>query len=351
MKRAIITSVFVAVIAFALGYVFFITSVKNSERHVEKHLAEAKRIYDAIPVWRKKIQTEQDIKIGIITDTHVHPKRIDRSDERDEAPRYLSDKYMQPLNKFVAQMDEFQPEFVVHLGDVIEGTNDEDFVGIQGLQLVEKELERIGVPIHWVIGNHDLRSVTREQFRDTLALDALDYTFDVGDYRFVVLDANYNFENLPRTPEGNRYIPGKLPPQTLEWFRRQLETDKRVFVFIHQGTFLDGSQGDEGPTKRSIVNAGELQEILKEYRVDGIFNGHTEARRYEKDQFTEYFSLTGTKKSKTYPQSYYELRIIDGQPDVTMFYSTSDGSEIKRADFESCKDSVACGDHVVPTDK
>ncbi len=348
MKKMIFGSVCIAIVAFVAGTVFFGASVKRSAARIAEYEAEAKKIYEAIPVWHRKIQTDQDIKIGIITDTHVHPRRINRQDERDEAPRELSDKYMQPLNKFVAEMGTFQPEFVVHLGDVIEGTDDEDFVGIMGLQLVKKELDKVGVPVHWVIGNHDLRSVTRAQFMETLGLDAVDYTFDVGDYRFVVLDGNYNPQNLPRTPDGNQYISGKVPPQTLDWLKKQLETDKRVFVFIHQGTFLDASQGDRGRSKQSLENAKELREILTEYRVDGIFNGHMEARRYEKAQFTNHYSFTGTKKSKTYPQSYYALTITDGTPDVTFFYEARDHSGIRSVDFESCADSIECGDYVAP---
>jgi len=151
--------------------------------------------YNNLPIWEKKIQTEQDIKIGIITDTHVHAKRINRQNASDEAPRYLSEKNVKPIRNFVKQMTKFQPEFIVNLGDVIEGTNDKDFVGIAGLKLVKKELEKVGVPVKWVLGNHDLRSVTREQFKEALGIESLNQVFDIGDYRFVILDANYNKEN------------------------------------------------------------------------------------------------------------------------------------------------------------
>ena len=347
MKKIIISMVVIAMIFFVGGMAFFITSKKSSDENTKKNLAEAKKLYESIPIWHKKIKTNQETKIGIITDTHVHPNRIDRTNKSKDAPRYLNEKYTQPLNRFVSQMQQFRPEFIVHLGDVIEGTDDEDFVGMMGLQLVKEELDKAGVPIYWVIGNHDLRSVTKEQFKKVYTLDSLDQVIDFDDYRFIVLDANYNSENLPRTPEANRYIPGKLPPQTLEWFKKQLETDKRVFVFVHQGTFLDGSQGDEGRTKQSIANSEELRDILKEYRVDAIFNGHMEARRYEEGRFTRYYSLTGTKKSETYPHSYYELVITDGVPDVTFFYAINDKAEMRSVDFESCEDSIDCGDYVV----
>lgn len=296
--------------------------------------------YNNLPIWEKKIITEQDIKIGIITDTHVHPKRIDRQDKREEAPRYLNEKNIKPIENFVEQMKKFQPEFIVHLGDVIEGTNDEDFVGIKGIELVKKEIDKVGVPIHWVVGNHDLRSLTKNQFKEALKLESLNQMFEIGDYRFIILDANYDEKNQSRAPGANTFIPGNIPPEIMEWFEAQLQTDKKVFVFIHQGVFTHPVKGDKHRTKRSILNAVEFQNILKKYHVSGVFNGHIEARHFEKVGETALCSLTGTKKSEKYPDSYYELTIIDGIPDLKMFYTTEDtGDEIVEIDFKEGPES------------
>lgn len=341
MKKTIIIIVIVAVVIFAGGFVFYKTIEANDNRRTQNNFTEAKRIYDAIPIWHKKLQTQQDIKIGIITDTHVRPNRVDRENKADDAPRYLKEKYIKPLENFVAQMTEFQPEFIVHLGDVIEGTDDPDHLGITGIKMVRDHIEKAQKPIYWVIGNHDLRSVTREQFKETLKLDSIDQVFDVGDYRFVILDANYNKHDLPRSPQGNAFIRGKIPPQEIVWLKKQLETDKQVFVFMHHGVFQDDTPGDireesgKVRMKQSIDNADELQDIFEEYRVDGLFNGHMEARRYEKVNNTDVYSLTGTKKSMMYPQSYYELTVTDGEPNLTMFYVPSGSTEIKKVDFES----------------
>ncbi len=340
MKKTIIYIVSITIIIFCIGFVYYKTIEFNADIDTKNNLVEAKRIYDAIPIWHKKLQTGQDIRIGVITDTHVHPNRIDKTNKSDDAPRYLNEKYIKVLDNFAEQMLEFQPEFIVHLGDVIEGTGDEAFVGMQGLELVEAEMKKINVPLHWVIGNHDLRSVTREQFKEILDLESINQTFDVGDYRFVILDANYNDDNLPRSPEGNSYIRGNVPSQQIEWFKKQLETNKRVFVFMHHGVFQSDTPGDlndEGKIrmKQSIKNSDELQDILNEYRVEGVFNGHMEARKYEKVNKTNVYSLTGTKKSALYPQSYYELVVTDGKPDLTMFYVPDGAIEVKEIDFES----------------
>jgi 3',5'-cyclic AMP phosphodiesterase CpdA len=342
-KFIIVVSIIVGffVIVGVSGYAYFTTIEKKAESQIQVNLLRAKKIYDAIPIWHKKIHTQQDLKVGIITDTHVRPIRINKSDKSENAPRQLKDKDVVPIRHFVEDMKVFQPNFVVHLGDVIEGTGDPENIGIMGIRLVEEELEKSEAPVHWVVGNHDLRSLTKEQFRQTLNLDSLTQTFDIGDYRFIILDANYNPANLSRSPGQNSYIRGHLPPDQLKWIKKQLATDKQTFIFMHHGAFLDNSSGDYNEEKKtysqknSIDNAKELQDILDEYRVAGLFDGHMEARRHEKTRWTSFNSFTGTKKSKDYPDSYYELTITDGIPDITMYYLPQDKTEIKKVDFES----------------
>ncbi len=348
MKKIIIITIVVALAIFIGGLSYF-KIVENAQlTKVTKNLEEAKNIYESIPIWHKKIQTDQDLKIGLINDTHVHAKRINRNDKRNEAPRYLPSKDITPIDNFVADMQVFGPKFVVHLGDVIEGTGDEDYVGLAGIKLVKKELERVGVPIYWVLGNHDLRSVTKNQFKNALELDSLQRTFDIGDYRFIILDANFNPMGGFPSPTGNKFIPGFVPSEEIEWLKDQLATDKRVFIFMHQGAYLNKLKGDKKlldsddnlsskkfKMKQPIANASILRDIFREYRVDGFFNGHMEAKYYEKDGPTNYYSFTGTKKSEDYPDSYYELTITDGIPDVTMYYIPPGTTQIKKVDFES----------------
>jgi 3',5'-cyclic AMP phosphodiesterase CpdA len=335
MKKSIRIIILITVIVLLGGHIFYFLVIKSNEKDANKYLTEAKQMYDAIPVWHKKIQTTQDIKVGIITDTHVRPTRIDRSDERDDAPRELKEKDIEPLQRFVQTMSVFQPAFIVHGGDVIEGTGDDWYVGSKGVNLVREELEKSNVSVYWLVGNHDLRALTKDEYGDILGIPSLEYVFDQGDYRFIALDANFNYENEPRSPDGGAYIRGKLPQEKIEWLIEQLKTDKRVFVFMHHGAFADDSAGDEGKKKQSIINASELRAVFEEYRVDGFFNGHMEARRYEKSRYTHYYSLTGTEKSILYPQSYYALTITDGTPDVRMYYLPDETQEVREVDFES----------------
>jgi len=113
------------------------------------------------PIWECKIEADQILKVGIITDTYVHPNRIDKKDKTDGALRTLFDKNLIPLKKIKTQMDVFQLEMLIYLSDIIKETNDKNFVGIMGLKLVREKLEKSGVPIYRIFGNHEYKNTSQ----------------------------------------------------------------------------------------------------------------------------------------------------------------------------------------------
>ncbi len=317
-----------------------------------------------IPLWERKVQTQQVLKLGLLTDTHVHPNRIDKTKKIKGAPRYLgSRKDAHPLELFNEQMKNFQPDAIIHAGDVIEGTNDPDDVGMMGLDLVQKELEKSGVPVHWVVGNHDLRSVNKQQFREILEIegdrDGVDRVVDYGDYRIITLDANYYRDGAVVEPGGTRHIPGYLHPETLAWLEGYLDTDRRVYIFMHQGAFnatvRQGETADvdamitnapqtkireklekqKNKGKASISNAQEFRALLEKYNVDAFINGHLEVARYDEINNVRYYSLTGTKKSIVFPEGFYELVIDTDGPHMMMYYTDVNTREQKKVQFET----------------
>lgn len=286
------------------------------------------------PIWERKTETDQVLKIGIITDTHVHPNRVNRENWADDAPRVLRSKNLIPFQKFNAQMKNFNPNMVMHLGDVIEGTHELAVVGIMGVKLVAEELKKSSVPVYWMVGNHDLRSMTKEQFRQALQIDDLDQVIDRDDYRLIFLDASYYNKGGDITPEKN-YVPGYLPSHSLIWLEKKLQTEKRVFIFMHQAPFSRDMWEEETITKTPIKNVSELNKLLEKYNVEAIFNGHIETKFYGEKNGVEYYSLVGTKKNKLYPYSYYELTIQGAETQVKMFYTEAESGKEKSVNFEN----------------
>ncbi len=274
---------------------------------------------EAAPIWERKVKNPAELKIGLITDTHFRPTRINRTDKSSESKRILKPDDQKILKNFIQQMNFFSPDLIVHLGDVIEGTGDPDYIGLSGLELVKGELEKNGAPVFWVVGNHDLRSVSKEQFRTALEIESLEYVKDWGDYRFVFLDGNFNPQNEENNFIGEGYLPGFLHPESLNWLIDQLKTDKRVIIFMHQSA-MNNRDGSRNDTKNPIFNASEVREILAKYKVDAVFNGHIEILHKIEEDGVRYFSLAGTKKNPDFQEAYYEFRVKDEKFELNVFY-------------------------------
>ena len=136
-------------------------------------------------------------------------------------------------------------------------------------------------PSYHVIGNHDCDMCSKAQILTYHGMySGAYYSFDEGNFHFIVLDTNYFMEDGEYLSYefGNYFdvIPGKtrtlpyLPPEELEWLKIDLDsTDKPSVIFTHQSL-------REGAT-RSILNATEFRNAIKgrRSRVVLCFNGHT----------------------------------------------------------------------------
>lgn len=319
------------------------------QKQSDQKLAEA---LATIPAWHKKVRTDQVTRFGIITDTHIHAMRVHRADQRNDAPRKLKSDDANIFRRFTTHAQKEQLSFLVHLGDVIEGTGEENVAAMTMVTLVKTAMDQAQIPVYWSIGNHDLRAVTKEQFRDIIDQPTLNYAWDDGDYRFITLDLNEDktVEDIKEDvrPEGmvdetsesdpgtgdDPNEDGDLPLGTMQWLREQLSTEKRVFIFCHYPFDMKTITSADGAAKRKMPFARQMRDLFREYRVDGVFSGHVEAKSYFQDAQTRYYLFTGTKKSKTYPQGYYDLTITAGVPQVMMHYTDPITGVVHSDDFE-----------------
>lgn len=315
---------------FVLGAVFGLLTFLSDRNYADlKKLSNLEYfpLPEAAPIWERKIEYPSELKIGLIADNHFRPTRINKKDKSPDTLRILKPEDQKILENFIRQMNSFNPNLIVHLGDVIEGTGDPDYVGLKGLSLVKEELEKNGAPVFWVVGNHDLRSVSKEQFKAIFEMENLEYVKDWGDYRFVFLDGNFNPQNGENNFIGEGYIPGFLHPESLTWLSEQLKTDKRVIVFMHQSA-MNNQDDSRTDTKSSIFNAVEVREILAKYKVDAIFNGHIEILHKIEEDGVRYYSLAGTKKNPDFQEAYYEFSVKEGEFKLSVFYRNQEKNQI-----------------------
>ncbi|MBD3368635.1 MAG: hypothetical protein GF405_10775 [Candidatus Eisenbacteria bacterium] len=157
--------------------------------------------------------------------------------------------------RVIEEIARLNPDFVVTVGDQIEGYTDDDQLANAQWDTIESFLGRLDCPVYLTAGNHDIWSDESEQiYRERTGFDPF-YSFDHSGTHFVVLD-NSRLESWEDDPE------------QLEWLDTDLAAAagaERVFIFAHKPLWTQTlALGEDDP----------LHEILTAHDVDIHFTGH-----------------------------------------------------------------------------
>ncbi|MGN1265820.1 MAG: metallophosphoesterase family protein [Muribaculaceae bacterium] len=144
-----------------------------------------------------------------------------------------------------------------------------------------------------VIGNHDMGQYTYEEYTAGMGMPGRYYSFDKGDFHFIVLDGNnlYDGEKYTHYARANYYVDmGKrafLDPEQMEWLRRDLAaTDKRCVLFSHQSIERAMNNGSE---VRAILEAENKRAGFK--KVVLCFGGHNHSNYTEEINGITYMQI------------------------------------------------------------
>lgn len=127
-----------------------------------------------------------------------------------------------------------------------------------------------------VIGNHDMDSYTPEEYVAGMKMPGRYYSFDKGDFHFIVLDGNnlYDGKEYTHYAKANYYVDPKMrafiDPEQMAWLKQDLAaTDKKCVLFSHQNIeqFLNN-----GATVRQILEEENRRAGFK--KVVLAFGGH-----------------------------------------------------------------------------
>jgi hypothetical protein len=157
--------------------------------------------------------------------------------------------------EIVAEIERLRPDFVVTVGDQVEGYS-EDSLAIAGMwQEYHAIVSPLTMPLYLTPGNHDILSDIGERFFRREA-GAPYRSFDVGDLHFVVLDT------------GRWERSADLPKAQIDWLTQDLESHRaarHTFVFFHKPFWFD-----------TLVDGlrDPLHDIFVRYGVDAVFCGH-----------------------------------------------------------------------------
>ncbi len=209
------------------------------------------------------------LRIGIVTDIHAH--------DTDSPNQYtVMVNCESRLAAFVDAMAAWPADAVFELGDLVNGAFVMgaplgDLARIPGiLASAVATFGRFAGPKYFVLGNHDVYDLSKDEFLAGVGALATTWSFNLGGYHFLALDAQFTKAGAD-VSHVSWMIQGTIPATELEWLRQDLASSALpTIVFIHQP--LDETNDMGGP---SISNRLDVQAILSQSgHVIAVFQGH-----------------------------------------------------------------------------
>lgn len=265
---------------------------------------------------------EKPLKFAIASDFHA-------SDVPDGKERIAS---------FIKAAKDENVDFIIELGD---------FCRLDSAGQVHQEawncFER---DKYHIIGNHDMDNYTPEEYVEGMRMPGRYYSFDKGDFHFIVLDGNnlYDGNEYRHYAKANYYVDSKMrafvDPEQMEWLKKDLAaTNKKCILFSHQS--IDECMNNGNAVRRILENENE--------RVGGkkvvlAFSGHNHSNYTKKINGIAYMqinsasyvwidqpSMTDKRYSKEINEKYSILKysITYDKPLYAIVTLTQEGADVK----------------------
>ncbi|WP_241676329.1 metallophosphoesterase [Bremerella volcania] len=238
------------------------------------------------------------LRIGLMTDLHY-------ADKKPVGSRY----YRETLDKIAeasGKLSGSSLDFLVELGDFIDAADAVD-VELSYLKTIAKPFAGICHDRHYVLGNHCVDTLTKEEFLGAVEREKSYYSFDRSDYHFVVLDSCFRKDGKPYGRKNSIWTDANVPPEELEWLADDLQrNEKKTIVFAHQR--LD-NEGDH-----AVNNSPEVRKILEDSgNVTAVFQGHSHANDYHQVNGIHYCTLRAMVEESGLENSGFAILEIDRQ--------------------------------------
>lgn len=250
------------------------------------------------------------VRFGIVTDAHYAD-----CDPRGSRPYRES---IVKMKECVDVMNRERVDFLIELGDFKDqDLEPEEAKTLSYLRRIENAFGRFKGPRYHVLGNHDLDSLSKTQFLNTVENTGMPkewtyYRFDVRGIRFLVLDANFSAKGEPHDHGRFAWADSNVPVEEIDWLRSELvASPKPVIVFVHQQ--LDG-EGDY-----SVKNAAKIRAILQQSgKVLAVFQGHRHEGQYSQRGGIHFYTLKGMIEGSGPENNSYAVVEVDPQGDMSV---------------------------------
>ena len=211
-------------------------------------------------------KSQEVVRVGLVTDIHY-------ADKNTGGSRHYRDSKLK-LREAVSHFNKEKPAFVIELGDFIDRAKDVE-TELQYLKVIEKEYSQLQCDRYYVLGNHCLDTLSKEEFIANTGMDAPHYSFDKGGFHFVALDACFNSKGEPYQRRNFVWNDANISDEQLKWLEQDLRSSgKPTVVFTHQRLDPSGNY--------MIKNAEAVRNIMeKAGNVQAVFSGHSHKNEHK----------------------------------------------------------------------
>ena len=251
-------------------------------------------------------EPEPALKVGLVTDLHYADK-----------PASGSRHYRETLGKLAEAGEHFgkqQPAFVVELGDFIDAADSVD-TELGYLKRINRDFSAICKERHYVLGNHCVHTLTKDEFLGGVEQKKSYYSFDSDEFHFVVLDSCFRSDGKPYGRKNFEWTDPNIPAAEVEWLRADLKkTTRKTIVFAHQR--LDVSN------HYAVKNAAEIRTVLEESGdVLAVFQGHSHQNDHKEIGGIHYCTLVAMVEGSGVDNNGYSMMNLsnDGTIHITGF--------------------------------
>lgn len=246
----------------------------------------------------------QQVRVGLVTDLHY-------ADKATVGSRY----YRQTLAKFEKAAEQFQQAeltFAVELGDLIDSIHSVD-LDLSYLKAINGQFSAVCKERHYVLGNHCVETLNKEEFLGEVGQERSYYSFDRGGVHFVVLDSCYRSDGVAYGRNNSQWTDANIPATELDWLKADLAAgDKPVIVFAHQRLDVSNNHG--------VKNNAAVRQILESSgRVLAVFQGHSHQNDLKEIGGIHYCTLVAMIEGDGVENNGYS--VLDIKPNGTLILS------------------------------
>ncbi len=205
-------------------------------------------------------QFKTKLRIGLITDLHY-------ADKPPAGSRHYRES-LAKLDAAAAQFKKDQISVLVELGDLIDAADSVE-TEQSYLKTINQKFSKICPNRHYVLGNHCVDTLKKEEFLQGVGQKESYYSFDQEGFHFVVLDACFRSDGVAYERKNFQWTDANIPPSELEWLKEDLKSnEKPVIVFAHQRLDVSNNHG--------VKNNKEVRGLLESSgNVTAVFQGHS----------------------------------------------------------------------------